>query len=34
LDGRGSEAMTRWLKKFRAIDGKPHYAPLDLPEPE
>lgn len=27
------EGLSRWLKKFRALDGKPYYAPLDLPEP-
>lgn len=26
------EAMRNWMQKFRALDGKPYYAPLDLPE--
>lgn len=29
---RKGEAMKRWIAKFRALDGKPYYAPLDLPE--
>jgi hypothetical protein len=29
---RKGEAMKRWMQKFRALDGKPYYEPLDLPE--
>jgi len=29
---RKGEAMKRWMQKFRALDGKDYYAPLDLPE--
>ncbi len=30
-DVRKGEAMKRWMAKFRALDGKPYYEPLDLP---
>lgn len=28
------EAMRNWMRKFQALDGKPYYAPLELPEPQ
>ncbi len=27
-------AMKNWFEKFKALDGKPYYAPIDLPETE
>lgn len=27
-------AMRNWFKKFQALDGKPYYAPLELPDTE
>ncbi len=27
-------AMKKWFKKFKALDGKPYYAPIDLPTEE
>jgi hypothetical protein len=27
-------AFGNWFRKFRALDGEPYYAPLDLPEEE
>lgn len=28
----GTEKTVRWLQKVRALNGKPYYAPLDLPD--
>ncbi len=29
-----TEAGTNWLKKFQTLEGKPYYAPMDLPKGE